>query len=94
MTEDYTEPEWVDYTTGFVWRDEEQKYGEYRMFLAGLGYYTARWGLAMHYATLEEVDWHSLSYERKESLLASAQRELDKYPEDIPYWVDEFRKHD
>ena len=38
--EDYTEPEWVDYSTGFTWRDEEHMYGEYRAFLAGLLYYT------------------------------------------------------
>lgn len=36
---DYTEPEWVDYSTGFTWRDDEQMYGEYRLFLAGLDYY-------------------------------------------------------
>lgn len=32
------EPEWLEYSTGMFWRDEEQAYGEYRAFLAGLDY--------------------------------------------------------
>lgn len=27
---------WEDHSTGFTWRDDEQRYGEYRAFLSGL----------------------------------------------------------
>lgn len=54
----------------------------------------ARWALAHHYASLDERNYEDYDYAGWQKLLDSAQSELNKYPEDIPYWVDQWRKRD
>lgn len=54
----------------------------------------ARWGLAMHYAKLQDEDWYEIDHVFKSNLLSEAQRELEMYPRDIPYWANEFRAND
>lgn len=51
----------------------------------------ARWGLAMYYAKLEGKTYDDYDYPQWQALLDSAQDELDKYPEDVEFWVNEFR---
>lgn len=54
----------------------------------------ARWGLAYHHARKIGVEFQDFTYEGWEKLLAGAQMQLDLFPEDIPFWADEFRKDD
>lgn len=51
----------------------------------------ARWGLAYHYAKLEDKSYEDYIYPEWQALLDTAQAELDQYPGDIPFWAGEFR---
>lgn len=52
----------------------------------------ARWGLAKHYAGKIGTEIQDFTYDGWEKLLARAQAHLDIFPEDIPYWAEEFRE--
>lgn len=53
----------------------------------------ARWGLAYHYAKLDDKTYEDYEYPQWELLLSLAQNELNEFPEDIPFWVEQFRNH-
>lgn len=49
----------------------------------------ACWGLAYHYAKLEGKTYDDYDYPQWELLLSLAQNELNEFPEDIPFWVEQ-----
>lgn len=52
----------------------------------------ARWGLAYHYANMVDKTYEDYEYPQWQTLLDLAQKELDEFPEDISFWVEQFRK--
>lgn len=55
----------------------------------------ARWGLAGNLAhTFLGLEYEDFSYSGWQKVLDEAQRLLEKYPEDIERWANEFRSGD
>lgn len=51
----------------------------------------ARWGLAYFYAEQENKTFEVCSYPEWQVFLDRAQDELIKYPQDVEFWLEEFR---
>lgn len=54
----------------------------------------ARWGLAFHYAEQAGMVFEDYTYPGWQKLLDQAQLTLDREPDDIAYWANEFRSGD
>lgn len=53
----------------------------------------ARWGLAFYYAEQEGMFFEDYTYAGWQRLLDIAQERLDREPDDIAYWANEFRSN-
>lgn len=73
-TDGERETAWVEHTTGFVWRDEEQRYGEYRLFLAGY---------AAGFRRRDPITDDTITA----GINASIAGDIGDYPDRRPYWV-------
>lgn len=51
----------------------------------------ARWGLAYNWASAWGLEYEDFTYSGWQKVLNEAQRKIDKYPEDIPFWAKRFR---
>lgn len=51
----------------------------------------ARWGLANYYAEQAGMTFEDYTYAGWQKLLDRAQLTLDREPDDIDYWANEFR---
>lgn len=51
----------------------------------------ARWGLANFYAAGQGLSFEDYTYAGWQKLLDRAQGTLDREPDDIAYWANEFR---